>query len=207
MFDLLVKSAVRRKIIALFTINSSYEFYPQQVATEIKESPYAVGLELKYLTKGGLLEKVERTGTAFYRWNHKYPFTVETKSIIEKMREDKNPEVLMISDLKRREEIERNVKQVLDDLKKYYDPEKVILFGSAATDHVGPNSDIDMVVIKETSLSYFKRVDQLVDLLNYDIDIDFLVYTPDEFAKAVKERPFFRDEIVKRGKILYEKAA
>ncbi len=86
-------------------------------------------------------------------------------------------------------------------------PLRIILFGSAATGKVGPYSDIDLVVIKKTSLPYFERISQLVDLLDYDIGVDFLVYSPEEFDRAVRERRFFREEIIKKGKVLYEKAA
>ncbi len=123
------------------------------------------------------------------------------------MREEGNKEIRDLPDLTRRVEIERNLRQVLEGLKKYYDPEKVILFGSAATGKVGPYSDIDLVVIKKTSLPYFERISQLVDLLDYDIGVDFLVYSPEEFDRAVRERRFFREEIIKKGKVLYEKAA
>lgn len=205
--NLLVKSSVRRKIIALFATNSSYEFYPGQVAKEIQESPHAVGLEIKALVKGGLLKRVERGERVYYRWNPEYPFASELKSMVDKLRDMGDKEVGKLPDLHRRERIEKNLQQVLEGLKKYYDPEKVILFGSAASGRVGPHSDIDLVVIKKTPLPYFDRVEQLVDLLEYDMDIDFLVYTPEEFAKAVEERRFFQDEVVKRGKVLYEKAA
>jgi len=205
--DLLVKSAIRRKTIGLFSLNPNYDFYAQEVAKEIDEAPFAVGLELQYLTKGGLLKKVKKGRRFYYRWNEGYPYAQTLRSTVEKMCEQGNPEMKNLPSLERREEIERNLQKVLEGLKKYYDPEKVILFGSAVTGKVGPHSDIDMVVIKKTPLNYFERVEQLVDLVDYDIDIDFLVYTPEEFERAVRERRFFQEEIVKRGKILYEKAA
>lgn len=204
---LLVKSKVRRKIIYLFSLNPLDELYPAQVAHEIGESPYVVGMELKALAKGGLLKKREAGGMFYYQWREDHLLAPELKLIAKKMLDQRDSEVLEIPDLTRRREIQRNLDQVLGGLKKYYDPEKVILFGSAATGRVGPHSDIDLIVIKETALNYFDRVEQLVDLLDYDLDVDFLVYTPEEFQKAVKERPFFRDEIMKKGKVLYEKAA
>lgn len=207
MLDLIIKSPVRRKILALFSLNASHELYPQQVAREMRESPYAVGLELRALAKGGVLVRREEGNRIYFRWNEEFPLSPELRTIFEKLREKGDEEIRSIPALRRREEIQRNLVQVLEGLKKYYDPEKVIVFGSAATGKVGPYSDIDLVVIKKTSLPYFERVEQVVNLLDYDVDIDFLIYTPEEFERAVRERRFFQEEIIKKGKVIYEKAA
>lgn len=63
------------------------------------------------------------------------------------------------------------------------------------------------MAIKQTSLPYFKCVRELVDLLHYNVGIDFFVYTPQEFSEAVRTKLFFSKEIVKKGKTLYEKDA
>jgi hypothetical protein len=44
------------------------------------------------------------------------------------------------------------------------------------------------------------------DLLHPIIGTDLLVYTPNEFADLTRERAFVRDEIVKRGKVVYERS-
>lgn len=205
--EFIIKSAVRRKVLALFALNPAEEIYSAQVAKEIEELPYTVGLELQALVKGGLLERRDEGRRVYYRWNPKHPLSAALKSLFEKARETGDEEIRSISDLQRRRDIERNLKQVLEGLKKYYDPEKVILFGSAVSGRIGPNSDIDLVVIKKTSAPYFDRVKQLAHVLDYTVDIDFLVYTPEEFQMAVSQRRFFQEEIVKKGKVIYEKAA
>lgn len=207
MLELLIKSPTRRKILGLFIFNQDHELYPGQVANEIDESPSVVGLELAALAKGGLLAQRKEGRRIYYKSSCTLSWISPLREILERMRDEGDQELRGIPDLTRRREIERNLQQVLEGLKKYYDPDKVILFGSAATGKVGPYSDIDLVVIKETDLPFMKRSLQLVDLLDYDISIDFLVYTPDEFASAVRERRFFQDEILKKGKVLYEKQA
>lgn len=207
MLDLLIKSAVRRKILGLFAINPDQELYAGQVAREIEESPHAVGLELAYLTKSQFLGKVEKGRHVFYRWNETHPYAALLKNIVDKMRSNGNKEMRALRDLKYRQELQKNLDRVLKDLKTYYDPEKVILFGSMASGRISPDSDIDLVVIKKTPLPYFKRIRQLVDLLHYDVGIDFFVYTPEEFAESVQIKRFFSEEILKKGKVLYEKAA
>jgi len=207
MLDLLVISAVRRKVVALFAINPDHELYPRQIAQIISESPHAVGLELKYLTEGGLLKKLERGNRVFYKFNEGYPYASLIKDTVKKMLQEGDHEVAALPDLSRKELLDENLKRVVEDIKKYYDPGRIIVFGSVVTGKVGPYSDIDLVLIKKTSVPYFKRAQQLVDLLDYDVDIDFMIYTPEEFERSVKEKRFFSEEILKKGRVLYEKAA
>jgi predicted nucleotidyltransferase len=207
MLDLLVKSAVRRKIIFLFALNSEEELYSGQVAKEVGESPHAVGLELGYLVKGGLLRTVERGRHVYYRWNPDYPYAPLLQQAVEKMKRGGNAEAKGLPDLAQRRRIEENLQRIVEDIKKYFDPEKIIVFGSAATGKVRPDSDIDLVVVRRTTAPFFRRGADMAVQLDYDVGLDLLVYTPEEFKAAVKERRFFRDEIVKRGKVLYDKAA
>ncbi|MBI5300392.1 MAG: nucleotidyltransferase domain-containing protein [Deltaproteobacteria bacterium] len=202
-----MKSVVRRKIVGLFALNNNHSFYPRQVALAIDESPHAVGLELRFLCKGGLLKSAPEGGRTYYQWNEAYPFAEALQRIVAKMRERGAKEFVLLPDIAQRKRLEENLKRVLEDLKKFYDPDKVILFGSVASGAIGPHSDIDLVIIKKTTLPYFKRVRQLTELLRYDVDIDFFVYTPDEFDEVSKQKRFFRQEILKKGKIIYEKAA
>lgn len=207
MLDLLIKSAVRRKIMALFATNPNEFFYPGQIAQLIEESPHAVGLEIVHLTQGRLLQKEKRGSRIFYRWNEQYPYAELLKKLVEKMRQEGIQEVLELPSLEQEKRLKENLERIVDDLKRFYDPEKIILFGSLSSGRVGPYSDIDLVVIKKTKLPYFKRAQQLVDLLDYDVDVDFFIYNPEEFQRALKEKPFFKKEIKEKGKVLYDKAA
>lgn len=207
MLDLLIKSTVRLKLLGFFAINKGLEFYLRQAAKEVDESPHAVGLELKYPTKGGILKIVVRGTRKYYIWNSDSPYSKLLEEVITKMREEGDEMIRSIPDIRRRCLIEDNLYKLVNDIKKYYDPEKIVLFGSAASGKIGPYSDIDLVIIKKSSLPFFKRVQQLIDMLDYNIDVDFFVYTPEEFKRAIKERRFFKEEIIEKGEILYEKAA
>ena len=207
MLNLLVKSAVRRKILGLFALNKGFRFYPRQAAMEIKESPHAVGLELEYLAKGEILKKSKEGGRTFYQFNSDFSYAPLLEAVLQKMREKGDKEIKEIPDFQRREKLDKNLETVVKEIRQFYNPEKIILFGSLGAGTVGPYSDIDLVVVKKTDQPYFKRVGQLVDLLDYDVDIDFFVYTPEEFEKALAEKAFFKNEILKKGKILYDKKA
>ncbi len=97
-------------------------------------------------------------------------------------------------------ELRRYVKILVSD----YNPEKIILFGSLASEKVNPNSDIDLVVVMETDKSFLDRTKEIIERLQPRVGADFLVYTPDEF-RQMPERVFFRKEIMGKGKIIYDR--
>lgn len=82
--------------------------------------------------------------------------------------------------------------------------EKVILFGTLAEGRVHEWSDIDLVVIEKTQLPFFQRLRKVRKLLQPKVGMDIMVYTPEEFDQLCADRPFFREEIVAKGEIVYE---
>jgi predicted nucleotidyltransferase len=112
-------------------------------------------------------------------------------------------------------EAKENRGQLLqDELTRYLrifrsmpEAERVILFGSMAAGPVKPESDIDLVVVLRSELSFWPRVIKLRQQLGPKVGLDLLVYSPEEFTRLCEERPFFRDEILIRGKVLYERAS
>jgi predicted nucleotidyltransferase len=90
-------------------------------------------------------------------------------------------------------------------LTEHSDPERVIVFGSLATGQVHDWSDIDLVIVEQTILPFFQRLHRVRRLLQPQVGTDILVYTPDEFEQLSRERFFFRDEILSKGTIIYER--
>ncbi len=84
-------------------------------------------------------------------------------------------------------------------------PEKVILFGSYARETEDEWADIDVVIVQRTELPFIQRTRSLLEDFDPEVGMDILVYTPEEFAALVEERPFFRDEILAKGRVLYER--
>jgi predicted nucleotidyltransferase len=85
-------------------------------------------------------------------------------------------------------------------------PEKIILFGSYAYGSPTPHSDVDLLVILKTNASPKERswnVSRL--LLPRPFPVDILVKTPREIEKALKSGDFFLQEVLSRGKVLYER--
>lgn len=101
--------------------------------------------------------------------------------------------------------IAQKIDWLVDDLSKY-SPEKIILFGSAGTDNTDEYSDIDVVVIKQTTESFLERIKKAVLMLRDEIgSVDVFVYTPQEFKKMKEmENPFIA-RVIETGKVVYEK--
>jgi predicted nucleotidyltransferase len=87
------------------------------------------------------------------------------------------------------------------------EPERIILFGSAARDEAGEESDIDLVVIAESDAGFFERVGQTISLYRGRRDVHALVYTPREWRGVLDERRDFAQTVVDEGQIVYERTA
>jgi len=101
---------------------------------------------------------------------------------------------------------QQELKKIISALKTYQ-PEKIILFGSAAKGKFRPESDVDLLVIKDSDEPFWER--QIKATLMYQgwIPTDILVLTPQELEKAKKENRFFlTEEILPHGKVVYEKS-
>jgi predicted nucleotidyltransferase len=98
------------------------------------------------------------------------------------------------------------LEQIMQVLTTHYQPEKVILFGSLAEGTVGEWSDIDLVIIKDTPLPFLQRLKEVALLCLAPVGVDYLVYTPEEFAQMIADNnPFIIKEIIRKGKVLYER--
>ncbi len=106
--------------------------------------------------------------------------------------------------VERKQLLEQELKRYLSLLAGHDQPERVILFGSLVGGNVRPESDIDLVIIKQTELPFWKRLREMRRLLQPRVGTDVLVYTPNEFEQLRRERPFFRDEVLGKGRVVYE---
>jgi predicted nucleotidyltransferase len=85
-----------------------------------------------------------------------------------------------------------------------YEPERVYLFGSAAREEADELSDLDLVVIKRTSLPFFERLREVAKLLPAGTGgVDVLVYTPEEFLRMQQEGNAFAELIAEEARLIY----
>ncbi len=111
-----------------------------------------------------------------------------------------------ISAFKQREKLlHEELTRIVKILVEKYMPEKIILFGSLVGGHVHEWSDIDLLIVKETSQRPIDRVLEVARLVRPKVGVDFFVYTPSEVDLCLKEEVSFLRNVLKQGKILYEK--
>jgi predicted nucleotidyltransferase len=92
---------------------------------------------------------------------------------------------------------------LLDALKAYH-PQKVILFGSVARGEADTESDLDVIVIKDTPDSFVERLEAMAKLCPLGIHADILVYTPQEIHAMIEEENPFITQALREGKLVYE---
>lgn len=61
-----------------------------------------------------------------------------------------------------------------------------------------------MVIVKDTYKPFFDRIKEVLLLLKPKVGVDVMVYNRNEFSD-MKKRLFFKEEILKKGKIVYER--
>ncbi|OIN92090.1 MAG: nucleotidyltransferase domain-containing protein [Anaerolineae bacterium CG03_land_8_20_14_0_80_58_20] len=95
------------------------------------------------------------------------------------------------------------VKKIVETLK----PEKIILFGSYAYGNPTPDSDVDLLVIMNTTAKQTERYLAVSRVLSpRQFPVDIIVKTPAEIKYALPNKEnFFIREIILRGKTLYER--
>ncbi|HXK42915.1 MAG TPA: nucleotidyltransferase domain-containing protein [Anaerolineae bacterium] len=106
---------------------------------------------------------------------------------------------------RRRAVLEAELARYVQLLREQYAPQRILLFGSLTSGEVKEWSDIDLVIVKETERKFLDRTREVLQLLRPQVGVDILVYTPDEFDQMAQQRAFVRDEIVGKGKVLYER--
>lgn len=79
----------------------------------------------------------------------------------------------------------RLLQEIVDRIVRVAQPEKIILFGSAARDEMGPNSDVDVLVIKERGrYQRHALVGRIYNGLHgVEAAVDVILITPEQLKK------------------------
>jgi len=100
--------------------------------------------------------------------------------------------------------IRRYIRQMVERITKRFQPEKIILFGSHARGHAGPDSDVDLLIVMPVAGSRREKAIEIAVAL-HDIPVakDVIVVRPEDFEWRSKivgtiERPAARE-----GELLY----
>jgi predicted nucleotidyltransferase len=81
--------------------------------------------------------------------------------------------------------------------------QQIYLFGSYARGEADEDSDVDLVVIQDTSLPFFDRLRAAWACAKPEWRVEILVYTPAEFAAMQRSGNAFAETIADEGILLY----
>jgi predicted nucleotidyltransferase len=97
------------------------------------------------------------------------------------------------------------IRRFAREVVKRFRPEKIILFGSYACGTPTPDSDVDLLVVMPTrnQLEQAVSIDEAIERRGFPLDL--IVRTPKNLETRLQWGDSFLQEIVTRGKVLYEK--
>ena len=99
------------------------------------------------------------------------------------------------------------IRSFCDAVAKQFRPRKIILFGSYAYGKPTEDSDVDLLVVMPRTRQRGERMSIRIRLaVQRDFPMDLLVRTPAEIAKRLRWGDCFMQEVIEKGKVMYEAA-
>jgi predicted nucleotidyltransferase len=110
-----------------------------------------------------------------------------------------------ISDMRRSyvEDLASGLKKIVAILAKKPEVQRVILFGSYASGRRDLFTDLDILVVMDSEQEFILRSAQLLTELQSGVDVDLLVYTPEEFSQM--RRSGFLNHVLSDSVVVYER--
>ncbi|MCL2509922.1 MAG: nucleotidyltransferase domain-containing protein [Methanomassiliicoccaceae archaeon] len=94
--------------------------------------------------------------------------------------------------------------RVIEMAKSKICPSLMIVYGSVANGTAGDDSDLDLILVKESDENSFIRGARArLELRDSRIPIDIIVYTPEEFEKDLSNKYSLAYEALATGKIVH----
>jgi predicted nucleotidyltransferase len=95
------------------------------------------------------------------------------------------------------------VEQVFEQLKKMK-PQAIIVFGSYAWGKPHEDSDLDVLMVKDTTRKFTDRIRDVHMKIKTLVPLDVIVLTPREAKEAPQKSEFFK-QIIHEGELIYGK--
>jgi predicted nucleotidyltransferase len=98
------------------------------------------------------------------------------------------------------EQIESLGKRIAQEFQAH----RVILFGSYAYGRPNEDSDVDLLVILPFVGKPVQKAIEIRSKMNPKIPVELVVRTPEQLAERMANNDWFMQEIVGKGRVLYE---
>jgi predicted nucleotidyltransferase len=98
------------------------------------------------------------------------------------------------------------IDDVVRQIAEKFKPNKIILFGSYAYGKPTPLSDVDLLIVMDSPLKESDLSKTIRRSIAYHFGLDLVVKTSKSLASRIEMGDFFLMEILKKGKVLYERA-
>lgn len=98
----------------------------------------------------------------------------------------------------------RQIQVYATEIARQFRPRRIILFGSYAYGKPTRDSDVDLLVIMPHKGSGADQATQIRLKLRAPFPMDLLVRSPQKIRQRLAWGDFFIQEIVEKGKVLYE---
>lgn len=85
-----------------------------------------------------------------------------------------------------------------------FQPDRIILFGSYAYGHPDEDSDVDILVILPFVGKPVHKAIEIRSRVSPKIPVELVVRTPEQVAERIANNDWFMQEVVQRGRVLYE---
>ncbi len=103
---------------------------------------------------------------------------------------------------------EKDLREIVRRIIEAADPDKIILFGSAARGDMGPHSDVDLLVVKAGDYHHLDVARAIYRALpDINLAIDAVVVKPEEIERYKDSYCMVFYPALREGKVLYERSA
>lgn len=100
--------------------------------------------------------------------------------------------------------IHDQIEKFVNEIVQKFDPVRVILFGSYASDRTSPGSDVDLLVVMDFEGRPQLQAFKIRKEIQRSFPLDLIVRKSSEINQRLAEGDFFLKEVLKDGKVLYE---
>lgn len=101
--------------------------------------------------------------------------------------------------------VAKEIRSFVNEVVHLFKPERIILFGSHASDSTTSQSDVDLLVIMDFEGRPHQQAFNIRRAIKRSFPLDLLVRRPADVDHRLRMGDFFIKEIVEEGKVLYER--